>query len=287
MSFRFLGIDLDGTLLNARKRISAGSLAALNAFFELNPGVIAALITGRYCANAQKFWQEINAQPGIARIAYIACANGAQLFAINSDNVLEQIYARLIPEQDVQLLWDLCAQHNLVFMGYSQNPVAPGYNAVLNPGLRSSFMRVVHRRGRALTVQTCPAQPFWKINVIGWPKALSTFADWLRTTYSDRFVIANTAQMMIEITAINTGKNVPVETICATKNIPISERIAIGNSLNDMPMFDVCGQKIAMSKSPRPLKYAATFVGTADFESVFTDYLLPLSRRQNKGAREC
>lgn len=56
------------------------------------------------------------------------------------------------------------------------------------------------------------------------------------------------------------SKATGIEAVCKFHNIPISEAIAVGDSLNDLPMLEVVPNGVAMGESVGELKKRAAFV---------------------------
>ncbi len=56
------------------------------------------------------------------------------------------------------------------------------------------------------------------------------------------------------------SKATGIETVCAHCNIPVSEAIAVGDSLNDLPMLEAVQNSVAMGESVGELKEKAAFV---------------------------
>lgn len=72
----------------------------------------------------------------------------------------------------------------------------------------------------------------------------------------------------IELIQKGLGKNVLIEKICEKFGIPKEDRYAFGDSRNDLPMFSVCGNRVAIGHAPEELKREATFVTTEEENGV-------------------
>ena len=62
------------------------------------------------------------------------------------------------------------------------------------------------------------------------------------------------------------SKAVGVKTVIDLLSFPIENTVAIGDSENDLPMFDCCKISVAMGNSPQKIKDAATLVSTSNNE---------------------
>jgi hypothetical protein len=63
-----------------------------------------------------------------------------------------------------------------------------------------------------------------------------------------------------ELAAKGYSKGTGIEAVCAHHGIPISDAIAIGDSLNDLPMLTAVKHSVAMGNSVKGLKEQASFV---------------------------
>lgn len=69
------------------------------------------------------------------------------------------------------------------------------------------------------------------------------------------------------------SKGTGIEQVCRHHNIPISETIAIGDSLNDLPMLEAAAHSVAMGNSTEGLKEISSFV-TKDLYDDGIEYAL-------------
>jgi len=71
--------------------------------------------------------------------------------------------------------------------------------------------------------------------------------------FDDLFVTKSNPEL-IEITAIGVDKAAMLDMFCKAKGILREETVAIGNSLNDLPMIEWAGVGVAIGNSDEILK---------------------------------
>ena len=69
-----------------------------------------------------------------------------------------------------------------------------------------------------------------------------------------------------ELAAKGFSKGSGIEVVCRHHNVPITDTIAIGDSLNDMPMLTAAGHSVAMGESRSELIEAVEYVTTPLYE---------------------
>lgn len=74
------------------------------------------------------------------------------------------------------------------------------------------------------------------------------------------------ARWTVEFTVKGHTKGTAVETLCKALQIPISESICFGDSMNDYTMFQACRTKVAMGGSVQDIIDMADFVTDSMFE---------------------
>ena len=78
--YKFVAIDIDGTLLNSRGKLSARTKEAVRRV--INNGVKVVLTSGRVTNSAKQIAEEINSD------RYMICDNGASIYDRSEDKVI-------------------------------------------------------------------------------------------------------------------------------------------------------------------------------------------------------
>ncbi|WP_027119874.1 HAD-IIB family hydrolase [[Mycoplasma] testudinis] len=276
---KFLGIDLDGTLLTPRKKIALQSIQAIARFKAAYPETVIAIVTGRAYNSAKRYLDYVNSELKSPVISYLACFNGAAVYRINSNGVSEQIHKNLVPDLIAEKIWYSCLQNKVFFWGYPQEmykgaPCLVGRHPV-GKMLQMLRWKEMHY------LQHYVHSNYFKINVMMfYPKRIETFLKNFASIHTDQIEVARASPKLVEITVKGTNKGTAVEKICELENIPYDHRFAIGDSGNDIAMFLQVKYKAAIYDAPKELIKLATYVGTnhkkGRFSCVFDNYFLKL-----------
>lgn len=273
---KFLGLDLDGTLLDFNKKISNKTLKALDAYATMYPDSTNAIITGRYLSSAKKYCQYINENTNFFKINYIGSGNGSFLFKVHK-NSYQLLSKCLIPYNHAYKIYELCKKHKVLFWGCPNN-LYHGAPIVLSFNYMAFAIHFVRPKDTHIIYRFL-YDDFSKINVISKSiKKLQKVLNEIQNLYPNTFQVSKTSKKMLEITAFNVNKGRVVKAICDQENIPIEQRAAIGDSNNDKSMFDNVSIKLAPINVRKTLKDEATYVGNKRFSKriscLFYDYLL-------------
>ena len=106
--YKFVAIDIDGTLLNSKSELTARNMNALKE--ASSKGVYIVLTSGRMTTVIQNFCREIGADK------FLISENGASIFDLQKN---ETIYKRYIPKDTVLEILDLCIANNIYYMIYT------------------------------------------------------------------------------------------------------------------------------------------------------------------------
>jgi hypothetical protein len=82
-----------------------------------------------------------------------------------------------------------------------------------------------------------------------------------------QFEISNSHITNIECNARGISKASGLEEVCGMLGIPLSEAIAVGDSLNDIPMIRAAGLGVAMGNAQEPVKQAADYIAPTNSEN--------------------
>lgn len=277
MTLKFIGLDLDGTLLNIRKKISKNIYFALDTFAKKNPNICGAIITGRYSNSTNKFCSQINNATKLFKISYVASSNGGCLYWVDYKNDRYHLITKhLIPCNLANSIYKLCIKHKVLFWGCLDN-LYNGVPIVLSKHYISYLIKFIHFRDVCISKKFINDN-YLKINVISpSKKKLDIFLKELNTIHLNAFQISRTHAKMFEITALGVNKGEAVKFICDKEKIKFEERVAIGDSPNDLMMWKNVKYKIAPINVKKTIRDQVDYIGKKRFKKritcLFDDYL--------------
>ncbi|HKU40768.1 MAG TPA: HAD family hydrolase [Polyangiales bacterium] len=255
---RLIASDLDGTLLRSDSSASPRTKHVLRALAAR--GVHVVLVTGRPFRRVR----------GIARDLQLSgtaiCANGALLYDLARDEVLEQTtlsadVAHALIHQLREKLPDICfavetGRSVAREAAYARHrPTQEGAEAVIADAIELSA------RGASKLIAMHPTLP------------LEEFFESVREIVADRASVTHAGSPFLEIAAAGVTKAWALAALCERLQVAPREVIAFGDMPNDLPMLEWAGRGVAVRNAHPSVLAAATAITLSNDEDGVADYL--------------
>ena len=248
MTYRLLALDLDGTLLRADHSVDPRDIAAIGELREA--GVTVTIVTGRLQSGA------VGAAAACAIEGAIACLEGSHLVELATGTTLAH---HALGAEEAQVLRDTISAHGLAGFVFDAGGIhhdhagAPfaRYVSTWSPNLR-----VVEEH---LAWQTLPLASV----AIGDPDAVAAAHAILRS-HADRLfsvcfpVSTAPGKHAVLVRAAGPTKGTALAELCRSAGCALADAVAVGDWVNDIPMFEVAGRSFAMGSSPEHVRAKAT-----------------------------
>ncbi|MCB2353335.1 Cof-type HAD-IIB family hydrolase [Clostridium estertheticum] len=266
MGYKLVCIDMDGTLLNSKHKVSNASKEAL--LKAHNKGVKIVISTGRMYSDAEFFSNLIGVK------APVIASNGA---FIKQKNEKEAIYKNILEEKLFVKLLNVFIKYKVYPTFYTPQ------NAYCGSIIIKVFVEYIKLRGgmsRATKIKYIRTIKQWdkvfkieKNNMVkcevmhkDTEKLLKVRAEIQKI---EGIEIVSSSKHNIEITSKGVSKGRAVEKLANYYNIKKDEIIAIGDSENDISMIEFAGMGIAMGNAIERVKQKSDFItDTNDNEGV-------------------
>ncbi|HEX3757787.1 MAG TPA: HAD family hydrolase [Kofleriaceae bacterium] len=246
--YRLLALDLDGTLLRRDGVVDDRDVAAIAGLQAA--GVIVTIVTGRLHSGAT----------GAARACQIegaiGCVDGSHLVELSSGRTL--VHHGLDGELTA-VVRDAIARHGLASFVFDADGVhhEPG-GAPYAPYIRtwSPNLRIVEQD------VAWQSEPLGAI-AIGNPAEVAAAHAVLRAHAARLFSVSfetwtHPGKHALLVRAAGINKGTALAELCQRAGVPLAEAVAIGDWINDVPMFEVAGRSFAMGTAPDDVRAKAT-----------------------------
>lgn len=244
--YKLVVIDIDDTLIDDYGKIAPNTKLAIKKVVEM--GVLVTLATGRMFISANKYASELDLSLPI--ITY----QGALIKDSKSDQVL---FNENIPMDIVEKLTNYSRMKNIHIQAYSGDQLyvkhdnekahtyskMHGVNFIVDPDFTSFSLDSVTK----MVIYEDP-------DVIG-----KVFLE-LQDLYGGSCFITKSKPYFLEILNKNVNKGHAIQFLCKRLGINPSEVIGIGDSWNDLDMFDSVGLSVAVDNAVDELKQKADYI---------------------------
>ena len=252
---KILFTDLDGTLLNDQKQISAGNLAAIHMALENEHKIV--ISTGRALASAKKQAETLGLiMPG----CYIIAFNGACIYDIHEKKV---IFSETIPLDYVYHLFEEAHKLNIHIQTYDDTQV-------LTESENDDLFRYCHNTGMEYKVISSVRSELifspYKVLVIDYQhhEPLVQFQEQIRTWAEGKIDFYFSCNELLEIVAPDISKGNAIIRLCEQLQIPLEATISAGDADNDISMLQTTHTSVVMKNADPHMHAYATYITEQD-----------------------
>lgn len=256
--YKLICIDLDGTLLDSRNKVTVKNREAIRK--ALDQGVEVAIVSGRPNCFTIRIMNQISGRMGHITFngAYYRIANKTRQIPIPEEAVKK--ITKLAKKYNVRVYFknknlSLCTKNDPGILDYdqfkSQTPLKDQLDMVYNVDAES-----------VLAEQDIPILKIFAFDEN--LAAINAMADEVEQIAGIRFYRYEDS---FELSSIETSKGLAILKVCEDLGIKPEEVACFGDQLNDLPMFEVVGLSIAMGNASDFIKSKARKVTLTNDES--------------------
>ena len=259
---KILFTDLDGTLLDDNKDISAEDMSAIRKMIDAGHKFV--MTTGRPLTSVKK----LASQYGFLEAGfYLVSFNGGLVYDCGEQKA---ILTRYIPVDEVKAIMDAAHACGMHAHTYSGDLVVSEYETEqLKTYCRLMQMDYVVVKdireyyGEFINVVV---KPPIKVNIIT-PfdhSSLESFRAEMRKTTAGKLFDVFSKPEMLEFSHMKSNKGDAVRFMADFYKVPMADTIAVGDEENDCPMIEAAGVGVAMANASPVVRNAADYVTERD-----------------------
>ena len=262
MSIKLIALDLDGTLLDSRKRLSPQNKQALEACIAR--GVYIVPCTGRV---AMGIPEEIRCIPGIR---YAITVNGATIEDMETGQILE---SHLLDKEAALEIMELAREYPVMYDVYAAGQ-GISENRFLNDlepyGLTEEMIAMIRRTRKAVPdireyVRQWPGQVD-KVNLFFHdPETRSRLRKLLEAR--EDILVSSSLPTNLEINGAGAAKGNALLALAEHLGLKREETMACGDGDNDISMIKMAGLGVAMENAVPDILEAADWITGSNDES--------------------
>lgn len=257
--YRMAVLDLDGTLLSRRSRITRYSKNIINTL--QNRGIYVTICTGRNFKNTIKYVKQLS-----IKIPFI-CIDGTEIYSPSG----KKLYSNNLERDEFMQIVEIVKAENV----YSEFVVDNFYyKYIKNKGLQKynfDMPKHIHRYliqyARGVRYIDNPnilngiESTYHQVIVGGKKTDLEQIKFKIKSKFGDRICIRdNLWRNFLFIHKKNISKSIGVNILCRHLDVDIRDVVAIGDELNDLDMIQKAGVGVAMGNANDKVKTVSDFV---------------------------
>jgi Cof subfamily protein (haloacid dehalogenase superfamily) len=256
MKYKLLVLDLDGTLTNSKKEITARTRRALIKVQE--QGVTIVLASGRPTYGIVPLAEELE----LAKYGgYILSFNGGTIINWKTKEVIHQ---STISKEQLPALYDIAVQNDVAIISYQNEHIISEtcdneyirYEAFLN----KMNIKEVESFTDALSF------PVPKCLIVGNPEKLVHLENEMNSMYGNEMSIYRSEPFFLELMPVNIDKANSLKKLLLHTGHTREEILACGDGHNDLSMIKFAGMGVAMANAQDSVKEASDFITLSNEE---------------------
>jgi Cof subfamily protein (haloacid dehalogenase superfamily) len=251
--YKLLALDLDGTLLTSDKRVDRRDI---DAIAELQrAGVTVTIVTGRLHSGADEAARVCNIAGAIA------CVEGSHLVIVDTGQTLAH---HAMPPAMTARLRDVFGANALASFVFDADAIHHDHSGVPFASYVKTWSPNLRVVDEALDEAVWARDPLAAV-AIGEPDAVAAAMAALRPHAASLFSVSFEVSWIpgkhaVLVRAAGPNKGSALVELCAQAGCTVDEAVAVGDWVNDVPMFEVAGRSFAMGSTPDAVRSKASDV---------------------------
>lgn len=257
MGQKILFLDLDGTLLNDRKEITAGNRRAIEQ--ALARGHRAVITTGRPLKSAILQAEKLGMT---GRGCYLIAFNGAIVYDCYRK---EQLCHQALPVETVCRVFDEANRRGVHIQTYDERDVLVESRND-NDSVRR-YCSLINMDFRVIgDVRQDLVQEPVKCLIIDYhdQRPVKAMQEWLLTHMKGEADCFFSCDQYLEVVPVGMSKGAALVSMCRTLGVSLVDAVAVGDAANDLSMIRAAGTGVAMANGTDEVKAAADYVTSRD-----------------------
>ena len=229
MKFKAIIFDIDGTAIT-NSFYGRPSRELINIVKKAQDQVLVSAATGRSIPAAREIFQQLNLK------SPCVISGGTQIADPKTENILWQIQ---LAKNQVKQIMQVCLPYDYEILLSNELKGKPAKEKLINRDEGIVYIMAVKPKDVETLIE--------KLNKIS-DAVVHKTASW------------NIGNIDLHVTNIKATKKHAIEKLIEIFDVNKEEVIGVGDSFNDLPIFEAVGYKIAMGHAPKELKDEADFI---------------------------
>lgn len=253
---KIIAIDLDGTLLNDDLNIIDESIKSLN--LASNKGYKIVICTGRPLLGMKRFLKIINKDENI--VDYLVLLNGASIYSLKDKECLKSSFLeKNILRKSLEFIDDNNS-YNINLVGMNDNEFITRKSDNLSREIIIDANKNKMEIKQISDLQFLSKKDINKLFYIGDSCTMDLIQSKLEDKFDESVNTVRSSNLIFEILPKYINKGTGLLHIARENGVRKDDIISIGDELNDIPMFNVSGIKIAMGNGNSLVKQKSDFI---------------------------
>lgn len=250
MSYRYLALDLDGTLVNSQKVITPETYDALMRIQERGAKII--LCSGRPMDGILALARQLKLKEFGG---YIISFNGGRVVSCRTGEI---IFQREVAPDELWKVFHYAKEFKTPLLMHSKGSVLAEYADNKYIVLEAKINHMPVRKVEDLSA--CTDEPIIKFIAVEEPDYLATVEPKMREALGPNFHVMRSEPFFLEIMAKDIEKSYALDQLLKKLGDTKDALVACGDGFNDISMIEYAGMGVAMENAQPAVKEVANFI---------------------------
>lgn len=250
MNYRYLALDLDGTLVNSQKVITPATYEALMKIQENGAKVI--LCSGRPMDGILALARQLKLKDFGG---YIISFNGGRVVSCATGEI---VFQREIAPDELWKVFHYAKEFKTPLLMHQKGSVLAEYADNEYIVLEAKINHMPVRKVDDLSKHT--DEPIIKFIAVEKPDYLATVEPKMREALGPNFHVMRSEPFFLEIMAKDIEKSYALDRLLETLGDTKDALVACGDGFNDISMIEYAGMGVAMANAQPAVKDVANFI---------------------------
>ncbi len=245
-----IACDCDGTILNSQKEISSKTLEKIKIY--INKGNYFVLCSGRPYYRVAKFLKELGLRQ---ENHYYIGLNGALICDGTGTKIIS---SKLLLKEDVDKIVDFAKKNDVCVSVYTYDTVYTEKvsDYVIKEGIYNGVNVHLCKNLNKQEIN----DPIYKVLFVDYPEKIAIVRKKISTEIFNKYSIVSSAPHYLEFMNIEANKGKALLKLSNYLGINKAKIMAIGDAENDISMFNVTENSVAMGNADEEIKKNCKFV---------------------------
>ena len=242
--YKIIFIDIDGTLRNDKKEITGKTKEAIQKAIE--KGIYVVICSGR----PTKYVEEISKETLASN--YVIGCNGGEIYDYEEKKT---IHLNALEKEEVIALWHIAERYDvqIIMISNGKRIVKKQTDDETDILLEEPIENFVTEN----SITQCVFSSLNLENIRNFKDEINDIKD-IEIVNSSKCLVNNSfpeeKPFFLDINCKGTSKGNAIKKLCEYLKIDLKDSVAIGDSYNDVTMFETVGHSVAMKNAPEEIK---------------------------------
>ena len=256
MSYKFIALDIDGTLTNDKKVITPRTKEALMKAQKMGKKVC--LATGRHPHGVIPYAKELELEK---YGGYLLCFNGGIVVEV-TENGFKTVYSKELPNEFIPKVYEIVKNSNITVNTYTDDAIIANTKVNAYTNIEPEIIGLPFKPVKDFVKYV--DFPINKLLLAGEPEEINKYEKILKYYLDGQVDVFKSTPFFLEVVPLGVSKGASLDPLLKSMCMTRDNLIACGDSFNDITMIGYAGLGVAMENGEEEVKKVANYIAPSN-----------------------